>query len=243
MLEAAVERDTNRMVTTAVAGLENVIVPELAKSTDGRTQKRALRLIAGVVAYAGTFQAKKEADKDSSEAELHDQRTKILESLTADMTDRQDREGDVILSLGGSLSLVGGVRAPFGGGTPVYNGPFSLSLGLGLQNVPQDCPVGWHLELGLLDLAQYLSYEATPKDSATKTESKVEVRKPEVKDAVSPSLKVGVQWGRDVPFFLAAGFGYAPFYEFKKADGTIDSRGAFTASATFGAYVPLIDLN
>ena len=51
------------------------------------------------------------------------------------------------------------------------------------------------------------------------------------------------QWGRDVPFFLAAGVGYAPFYEFKKADGTVDSRGAITVSGTFGAYVPLIDLN
>ena len=159
------------------------------------------------------------------------------------MTDRHDREGDVIVSLGGSLSLVAGWRMPFSDGKSVYNGPFSLSLGFGLQSVPEDFPVGWHLEVGFLDLAQYLAYERTPKDPATEEDSKVEVREPELKDAVSPSLKLGFQWGRDVPFFAAAAVGYGPFYEFKNADESVDSRGALTLSATFGAYVPLIDIN
>jgi hypothetical protein len=64
-----------------------------------------------------------------------------------------------------------------------------------------------------------------------------------LQDAVSPSLKLGIQWGRDVPFFLAAVVGYAPFYEFKDDNGLIDRHGAVTAGLAFGAYVPFIDVN
>jgi hypothetical protein len=244
MLEAALERDTNRMVTTAVRGIEAVILPTLAASKETKARKKAMRLLAGIVQYSATFQPAGDGASDTTQAARHEQRTKILESLTADMSDRTGRDGDWIFSLGGSLAFVNGAR--FGSGETVYNGPVSLSLGVGLQNVPESCPVGWHFELGVLDLAQYLSFQSEPADSDANPdteERKVVVREPKVQDALSPSFKLGFQWGREVPVYLAGAVGFVPFYQFVRDDGTKTANGAWTAGVALGGYVPLLDVN
>ncbi len=242
MLEAALERDTNRMVTTAVRGIDVVLLPALAAADETKARKRAMRLLGGIVQYADTFQpGGTSADSGTQEAR-HEQRTKILESLTADMTERTGRDGDWIVSMGGSLAVVGGAR--LGGGKGVFNGPLSLSLGLGLQNVPETSPIGWHFEFGVLDLAQYLSLQSEPDSSDTAAGArKIVVREPKVQDALSPSFKLGFHWGREVPVYLAGAVGYAPFYQFVRDDGTKTASGAVTIGLALGGYVPLLDLN
>jgi len=143
MLEAALERDTNRMVTTAVRGVDIVLLPTLANSEQTKARKRVMRLLAGVVQYAKYLSVpvamllravlSRSTHEDSGIAHAgHDGSHRARWRL--------------IVSIGGSLAAVGGAR--FGDGKTVYNGPFSLSLGLGLQNVPATIPVGLHLELG-----------------------------------------------------------------------------------------------
>jgi hypothetical protein len=160
------------------------------------------------------------------------------------MTDRTAREGDWIFSLGGSLALTAGKRwpAPGGDGEGVFNGPFQLTLGAALQNVPNGDGPGWHLEAGVLDLAQYLSFQSEP-SSDTEGERTIQVREPDLQDALAPSLKVGLQWGREVPVYAAVMGQYVPFYEFIEDDGAVDRHGALVLGVSFGAYVPLIDAN
>jgi hypothetical protein len=191
------------------------------------------------VQYAETYSTKSgETDK-----EVHERRTKILESVTADITDRTGREGDVVFSLGGSLGVVGGGRIPLGPGTPVAATPFSLSLGMALQTVASGHTPGLHLEFGIVDLAQYVSFQYDPKGGEDQQSSAVVVAKPDPLAMISPSLKLGVQWGNQIPIFVAAGVGYSPLYQFKTTDANAPQRGALTVGLNVGAYVPLYDAN
>ncbi len=241
-LEAALEQDTNRLIASIGRGLE-LLTPAAAAGTkpDGRREmladrRRALRLLAGLAQYAQTF-----AEKEQTAEQKHARRTKILESLTADMTDRSGREGDRIWSLGGSLALVGAARVPgFGGeGGAVASGPLALTLGGAYQNVPKS-GAGLHVELGVVDLAQYLSFRKEA-DGDVPADKTAVVRKPSLPDALAPSLKVGLQWGREVPIYLAGFAQYAPFYEFEKKNGGDDRHGSIVFGLALGAYVPLLD--
>ena len=240
-LEAALERDTNRLIASVGRGLDQVASLKSDDDEVNRGRRRALRLIGGLAQYAQTF-----AETGETKGQKHEQRTKVLESLTADMTDRSGREGDWIWSLGGSLALTVGGRMPgLGGeGKAVFNGPLALTLGGALHKVPESGP-GLHLEFGVIDLAQYLSFrrETDGGEAGARGEKSVVVRKPKVPDALAPSVKAGVQWGRDVPFYVAGYLQYAPFYEFEKNDGSLDRHGAFIIGAAAGAYVPFFDAN
>jgi hypothetical protein len=233
VIEAAVDEDTNRLIASVAAGIQ-ALTDIASSSTEPMTpeRRRALRLLAGVVQYASTYGPDKD---DATDDQKHQQRTKILESLTADMTQRTDREGEWIFSFGGSFGLFGGRR--FRSGESIWSGPLSLSLGAAYQKVASP---GLHVEVGLVDLAQYLAFEREPGMSG---ERAIAVSEPELEDALSLSLKIGAQWGHDIPFFAAVAVGYSPFYEFVGADGATSKMGSLNAGIAIGAYVPLFDAN
>jgi hypothetical protein len=233
VIEAAIDEDTNRLIASVAAGAQAL---HQSKGSAALTpeQRRGLRLLAGVVQYAGTYG---QGQPGATDEQKHEQRTKILESLTADMTQRTDRKGDWILSLGGSLGLVGGGR--FRSGESIPTSPLALSLGVALQKVDDG---GLHLELGIVDLAQYLSFEKETGDTMGGSRSIV-VGEPDVEDVLSPSIRIGLQWGRNMPVYVAAMGGYSPFYEFTSADGATAKRGSLNFGITVGAYVPLFDAN
>jgi hypothetical protein len=235
MLDAGIDEDTNRMLSHLRIGVLGAAktMPDSATATElSRPQQRALRLIGGVVQYAETYAVK----SDASDKDLHTQRTKILESVTAEITDRTGREGDVIFSFGGSLGAVGGARLPLGPGKPVLATPLSLSLGFGMQKVATGGTPGLHLELGLVDLAQYVSFQQDPAAGGA-----VVVAKPDPLAMIAPSFKIGAQWKTQVPLFVAAGLSYAPL--FKTGDENAPQKGALTLGLNIGAYVPLWDIN
>src|SRR5262249_21389713 len=137
--DAALEKDTMRFIVVAAA-LVDLLVPIWQAHADkradadkasawGRELKSTLRLLGGTLTYAATFAKPKDPSNPPSEKDLHEQRTKILESMTEDMSDRTGREGAWILSLGGALRVMGGAR--FGVKTRAHamQGPLSLPLG------------------------------------------------------------------------------------------------------------------
>jgi hypothetical protein len=169
----------------------------------------------------------------ASQEELHAARTKLLESLVDEMTYRADRAGDGIFSLGGALSVMGGVRVPFeGGGGLSPASPMSLRLGVGFDHVPHKGP-GFHLEIAALDLGQYLAWDS-------EQDQPLRVLEPPPEALLSPSVAVGLAWGRELPWVLAAVANYAPSYS---ATGDTSGLGALSFGASFGIYVPLFDIN
>jgi len=198
MLEAALERDTNRMVTTAVRGVDIVLLPTLANSEQTKARKRVMRLLAGVVQYANTYQSGGDAPseqvlsrsthEDSGIAHAgHDGSHRARWRL-----DRLDRR------------LVGrSRRRALWRWKTVYTGHSRCRSASAYKNVPATIPVGLHLELVYsISRSTFLSIEARRSEFRSGSREVV-VRKPKVQDVVSLRLKLGAQWGREVPVYIA----------------------------------------
>lgn len=220
---AAMDRDGQALVTAVSAALARF--PDRAPPAAAK----ALRVIATIAAYAASYTSAEGAD------EAHKQRTRLLESLTRDMTDRTDRGGDTIFSVGGSLRAVVGGRVgnrdDAGDRPREFWGPLSLPLGFALDVLHRDSRRGFHFELSIVDLGGYLSW----KDGA-------QVAEPELSDALAPAVTAGYFWGRELPFYAGLTFGVSPGFDFTPDDGG-DRAGAFNLGVTAGIYVPLLDLN
>jgi hypothetical protein len=218
IFDAALEEDANATIT-AVAR----VVELFANDKYEQTHQRAFLLLGSLVQFAATF-----ANQTGQTAQqLQDQRTKILESLTEDMTDRTARDGDWIASFGGSLRLVGGAR--LGGANPAWLGPLSLPIGLGVDCVSQKSAPGVHFEFGIVDLGEYLSYD-----------NSLTVKTPKWNDAIAPSITIAAAWGKSIPFILGATASYSPSFTLTDAK---DTKGTFNVGVTAGMYVPFIDMN
>jgi hypothetical protein len=207
MLASTLDRDVNGVLV----GLSLVV---------GESEKKGLRLLGGVLRYAQTY-----TDRTLDPEGAHEERVKLLNDLTKEMTDRTSRDGDCVWSLGGALQLVAGGRLPLEGDEDVaFYGPLALPIGIGVQEVDG----GIHVGLGIVDLGQYVSWEPG-----------LEVAEPDVVDAFAPSVTVGYAWGKSFPAFVGLNAGYAPHYRFSENT----SRGSLNIGATVGVYVPFVDLN
>lgn len=236
-----VYRDTNSLIASIVHALRLVTAKkgatrantqrkpkEADKEAESRTRERTqlFALLGGLLNYAKTYVPRPSGDTDTTdEASLHEQRTSTLESLTRTMTDRTRRDSDCVWSLGGALQVVGAARLPLEKQEDVVaHGPISLPLGLGMQTVGG----GVHFMASVVDLGQYVAWD-----------SSLEVAKPNVVAALSPSLSFGYAWGTSFPVVVAATAGYSPHYHFSDSS----SKGSLNVGVTLGVYVPLIDLN
>jgi hypothetical protein len=204
---------------------------------------RGLRIVGALLDYASTYVPEKGAfDKGEGAAEVakaaHEKRKKILESLTEEMTNRTERGGEWIWSAGGSLRFVFGWRLredftddiddpdTFGDKNPYWL-PIQLPLGFSYDRVASDDKHGWHFELGILDLGQYVSF-AEDED----------VREPDFADALSLTGTAAWSWGRSLPFQVGVTGAYTPHFQYE--DG---KRGSWSLGLTTGIYVPLFDIN
>jgi hypothetical protein len=227
IVDDAINGDTNALIAAIVDALVH-----LNQTLASQESKRVFALIGGLLDYASTYTSPAKGATDSS---LHDQRTKILESLTQDMTDRTGREGDVVVSLGGSLRFVGGTRIGITTKSASFFGPVSLPLGLAITQIPRSsgCHCGFHMEIDAFDLGQYLSW-----DNQT---SGPHVATPTVQDAIAPSITLGVAVGPTMPFVFGVTAGYSPSFA---PDTTMSSaKGTFNIGAIAGVHVPLLDAN
>jgi hypothetical protein len=235
IVDDAINGNTNGLVASIVTALQFVtstLSADDAQQAD-KGQKKALILLGSLLDYAATYTPGATAAGAATDANLHDQRTKILESLTTDMTDRTGRAGDLIFSLGGSLRLVGGARIGTSAHGAAFDGPVSLPLGFAVTQLAEAnnrCHCGIHLEFDLVDLGQYLTWD----DSA-------KVQTPKVEYAIAPSVTIGVAFGSSFPFVLGVTAGYAPAIPFDAADTS--KKGTVNVGAVAGFHVPLLDLN
>ena|GEM_PF-6812565 len=215
------------------AALANAMVQVVTRAlTDGKDADYAkgMRVLATVASYAATYASGKDAD------DAHASRTELLESLTEDMTVRTSRGGDTIWSIGGSLRAVIGGRIGRSnndnpGDTTIWT-PLSVPLGFAVDSLWQekDDERGFHLEIGLLDLGQYVSWEKGP-----------ELAEPRLADAFSPSLTFAVSFGWELPIIAGFTAGYTPSFDFGPTGN--GKRGALNVGLALGVYVPLFDFN
>jgi hypothetical protein len=240
IIDDAISGDTNALVTAIVQALQYV-----NSTIEDHDKARAFALIGGLLEYTATYTQSSTSSPTSasmsgsgsgstsgSGSSLHSQRTQILESLTAMMTDRTGREGDVVASLGGSLRLVGGARVGLQEKGAAFFGPLSLPLGVAVTQIPATtgCRCGVHVEIDAVDLGQYLSWNQG-----------ASVATPQIEDALSPSTTVGVAFGPTMPFVIGVTAGYSPSFVLNTADPS--SKGTFNLGVVVGVDVPLIDLN
>jgi hypothetical protein len=228
VVQAIIKRDRAPLVVAAVRTVELRVVGDAEDVVaDRKTYSKAVTLLGGVIQYAATYT--KDADADGA----HEARTKILESLTTSMTDRSGRQGDAIFSVGGSLRGLGGGRfSTAKKGETAIAGPVSLPLGFALDVTASEHPVGFHGELGLVDLGQYVTLD---------TES--DVSKPDPRAAFAPSVTVALGIGVEFPFFVGAAAGWTPFVRATEAAPDDDMLGSLYVGGVAGFYVPFVDLN
>jgi hypothetical protein len=222
IVDGAMDKDSN-----AVLGSVAKVLALYADAEYQKTHKRAFLLLGSLVQYSASYVGQSADDA----AERHDQRTKILESMTEAMSDRTARDGDDIWSFGGSFRAVGGAR--LGAKKPALLSPVGLPLGVAFDHVSEGKSGTFHFELSPFDLGQYVAFD-----------DRGVVRKPKFADAVSPSVTVGIGWGRSMPLVLGATCGYSPSFELAPATaGQKPERGSVNVGVTLGIYVPLVDMN
>lgn len=229
LLHAGLERDGHAVLVASFGLVQGLM------RGDADTQ-RAVRVLGSIVAYARSYRAASEAGTVEATREA---RKEILEAVVDEFTDRTDRAGDWVFSVGGSLRLFAGAQRTFGSDNDTFSlrSPLSLSLGFGVHRVPGSGP-GFGLELSILDLGQYLAFE-----------DGLELRSPDVRDALAPSITVSLNWGRQIPMFVGATLGYAPTLRQPTQEDNMSGieedpgNGSLFFGLTFGAYVPLFDFN
>lgn len=179
---------------------------------------KLFRLLAAVGQYADTYKSK---DGDGG-AEA---RAKVIEDLLETMVSRTDRDRGAVVSLGGSLALMGGVR--FHGDAYQAAWPVRLPLGLALQTYGAG-KRGFHLTIDVLDVGEYVTYDSNDLDVAA----------PDLKSSVIVGGSIGMWFlDRETPMFVAARGAVSPFVR------DTSGKRTYEAGVSFGVYVPLLDLN
>jgi hypothetical protein len=212
-----------------------------AGACDGRADcKQRLEmfgsLMVGFGRYAASYDMKDQAAASTA-------RKDAIKDLISRLTNRAERRSGVVFSLGGSLGLVGGVRTEASGEAlrgVVVASPLHLGLGLGVDSYHGHSGAardfGFHGELTAFDLGQYVVFE----------NSSFDVKKPDVKAALSPGLKLGWRFAlRQTPMFLAGFAAFTPFVRHvaDTAALTDDGTMTFTLGGMLGVYIPFIDFN
>jgi hypothetical protein len=240
LVNAILENDLSEALVQAGSYIANV-----TDDTDG-DRERAFALLNGFVSYAASYTSKQNGTDGNAQAnreELklrHEQRKLAMESLIDSLTDRSYRSpGSVVFSAGATVSAVAGWQR-----YKIHNENFgqpgedkdsaedewvpavSLPTGFALEVLPNENNLGFHLQLPLLDIAQF----------ANVTDS--ELAEPEVATAayfgVTAAMLIG---SRTQPFLIGATGGYAPGMRF--SDDV--SHGVIRAGVIAGTYVPFID--
>lgn len=223
-LAAIIQQDGARLVAIFGEQLRDRLPPD-----DHANFARVVRFSSGVVAYAQTYRAPTRTSEDQAEYLEADRQAReaILKSLVDDLTDRSNRHSDWIISLGTSLgtAAVGGTYDRGAESGSAYFAQLSLPTGIAVQRSPsREYNVGFHCQLMLLDLGQYVAF-----DSAG------EVTPPDYHTAVAVGTQIGMLFGSpSASFVLASEIRYAP---------GLFKEGALRGGLHMGFYVPFVDFN
>lgn len=249
LINAVFEKDYVAGIVSVSGLLVDTIEEHCASIIDGGKSKcwgvtsdqvkKGLALLNGFVSYASTYDdAPRPGEEAKTQAEReklrHDERKKAMEGLIDSATDRSNRAGRWVFSVGVGVGLTTGrvpkLSSSFGD-DHTWVPSLTLPLGFAYQKLPGSTfPFGLHFNAMVLDLGQYASVS---KDANN-------VSDPSIGTAAALGLQAGVLIGK--PTFsglLALDFGYAPALKFPDS-GKV---GYWRLGVMAGTYVPFFDFN
>lgn len=201
-----------RVVTRSDVCAKDGSVPVCA---DARAAEEVLTLLSALGLSAETGCS---AGKDAVAA-----REKALEEVVERLVGRSHRDSGWVVSVGGSLSLLGGARFSSQGALDMAF-PVQLTLGLAVESFTAK-DRGFHGAVTFLDLGQYVSMDA----------GDLKVARPSFESSVVLGVTAGAWLAlRETPFFIAAYGGVSPFVRSGETP-------TFQAGLSTGIYVPFVD--
>lgn len=192
--------------------------------------RRTFGVVNALLAYASSYRDAPEGSDATGRAELErlqtEERKEAMNQLIDAATDRSDRGGTWVVSLGTGVALSHGWFDPRQGSDRKGYG-LSLPTGLAVEFLPKHV-LGFHAQAVAFDLSQYA---VAPEGDDIE---------PEATSAIFPGVRAGVLLGEsDIAGVLGAGIGYAPRARF--TDGA--EKGMLRVEVFAGVYVPFFDLN
>jgi hypothetical protein len=228
----------------ALGGVQAAFV---ATGVADRLQGKPFELAASIASYVSTYRDTK--DKDAVVA--RELRKQALEGLIDSATDRTNRSGNWIVSLGASVGFSAGRRslstAPDGVDTHQSLQDVRLPLGITVQRMPEaDSKLGYGLYgmFGFADIAQFVSspVERTVKTTTTTTTTSIE-SDPTWSDFAAIELQLGFRFGSPrVPLMVGFDAFYRPRVRFE-IDGASRSTTMLHVGGFIGFNVPFFDFN
>lgn len=241
-IDAIIDGDARAAIVSSVSLIEDGLPDEQKERL-----KKVSAIVAAIASYAKAYPLKSDGTMDEKGIQANrDARKKAIEGLMDATTDRRQRSGAWVVSLGVNVGgLAGGrwfnaeeyreTRRSLSA-NPMYP-QLSLPMGVAIQKLPSPMfgskrfGLGFHSQLTVLDLAQYVGYSQDSK-----------VTDPTWSTSLALGAQLGVLIGTSSDaFFIGPEFRYSPTM-FPSSNG--DGR-AGVASIGFGIgyYVPVFDFN
>lgn len=243
LMQGIVDEDATRILLSGSAlitrGLDKV--GEKARTDAQRVAlKKTLAVAGALTTYASTYTTADGKTETQNAEQLHDARKKAIEGLIDATTQRSDRGGEFVASLGVNPGFVlsGYQRLPKAGTENQYMPPqLSLPIGLAFQWLPntkdnEKWKIGHHIQFAAADLGQFIAIAQDGTVSEARWDS---------------FLMAGLQYGVIIGtpsnnFMIGVDARWSPTVFTKSGDAT-DGGGALRAGLFASYYVPFFDLN
>lgn len=246
VLIGVLDQDWTRVTNAALALLQQVLEAKFPKAAckgdkdcyELKGVGKLISFLAGIGRYAASY----EPGNEETAAKA---RKDAIADLVSRMSSRRERTRGLVVSLGGSLGFVGGVRGEIGPGRTkdtALASPVHLGLGLGFDSYHRQNnwkAFGLHGELTVLDLGQYVAFE----------NKALTLKEPVLAAALAPSVKLGFRLAlRETPLFLGVFAGLNPFLRTEKPIDPVtqlrpSGNMTYTIGLMLGVYVPFLDFN
>lgn len=204
--------------------------------------QRGLAVIAALASYGASYRSTSDSEDAAEVAKLRaEERKKALEEVIDAFTDRSQRRGEEVWSLGSNVSL--GYQRSYNREKnsgddialegSVNRNALSLPMGLAYQRLPQKDQLGGHVMLTVLDLSQYLTLSEDMK-----------IPEPELTSALRLGIEAGLLWGEpNFPISLTLGIAWLPQVTYQDDAGQTGSYREVRVNGSIGIYVPFLDFN
>lgn len=234
MLIAIAENDPAKAlgsVTSLIKKLVPRVPPALTKGT---------QLLGSVAAYAEVYEDTKDRDPKAA----REARTKALEGLIDAATDRHDRGGEWIVSIGSNVGLGATWTSPRAAKSAsdttdttkdnAWAPQVRVPIGFDLDWLPSASRSGWraglHTGVTIGDLGQFAAVGSGGNIDTVRWDN-----------FISPGVEVGLLLGSpQFSFNISVHAEYAPALF---SDAATSSSGAFRMGFSLGYYVPFFDFN
>lgn len=232
---------------------ENSAFNETSAGQDGhenlqRVLRRTSQIVASISSYAQSYSVD-DHDPKAVQAQ-REARKKAIESLIDQATQRTNRQGNLIFSLGANVGFHAGYEYRLqAGGASWFYPQLSLPMGVAIEKLPWGSErtngtsrvrdqLGLHAQLSIIDLAQFLNYS-----------DQGNLAKVEWSNFVTLGAQVGLLFGftrkarASELFNLVLDVRYAPGLHFTDSLGEETKPGVFRLGLYLGYYVPFFDFN